>query len=199
MKIGIFGGTFDPPHTGHLILAQEAQEQLELDHLLWMLTPFPPHKRDQKISHLQDRMTMVLLAITDNPCFSLSRVDIDRNPPHYAIDTVNLLRHNSPRDTFYYLMGADSLNDLLAWHEPVKFVDACDGLGIMKRQGEVIDLELLETKIPALAKKLHILNTPLIDISGSDIRSRAQNGRQFRYLVPDKIFHYILNHKLYQI
>ena len=119
MKIGIFGGTFDPPHLGHLILAADAKEQLGLDQVLWVLTPFPPHKKDIKISPLQDRMTMVLLAITGNTNFHLSRVDIDRLPPHYALDTVNILRHNSPKDTFFYLMGADSLNDLLAWHEPL--------------------------------------------------------------------------------
>lgn len=198
MKIGIFGGTFDPPHIGHLILAAEAQEQLGLERVLWVLTPFPPHKKGQKISYLQDRMTMVLLAIADSTHFSFSRVDIDRQPPHYAVDTVNLIRKNSPEHQYFYLMGADSLNDLLSWHEPGQFVAACDGLGIMKRCGETIEPAKIEVKIPGLMEKLHLLETPLIEISGADIRMRAREGKQFRYLVPDKLHHYILNHKLYQ-
>lgn len=199
MKIGIFGGTFDPPHLGHLILAEEAAEQLGLDHVLWVLTPFPPHKTMQKISPVQDRMSMVLLAIAGNRKFNLSRVDIDRRPPHYAADTVLLLREKSPGDEFYYLMGADSLNDLPKWHEPVKFLSFCHGLGIMDRHQEVVDTVALETQIPGLNKKLHIFDTPLIEISGNDIRNRVEDGRQFRYFVPDKIFRYIINHKLYQI
>jgi len=199
MKIGIFGGTFDPPHIGHLILAEEAAEQLELDHVLWVLTPFPPHKKMQKISSLQDRMSMVLLAIAENRMFSLSRVDIDRQPPHYAADTVLLLREKSPVDEFYYLMGADSLNDLPTWHEPVLFVSYCHVIGIMGRPEEFVNTTALETQIPGLNKKLHFLNTPLIQISGSDIRSRVHGGKQFRYFVPEKIYHFILNHKLYQL
>jgi nicotinate-nucleotide adenylyltransferase len=198
MKVGIFGGTFDPPHLGHLILAAYAQEKLELEQVLWVLTPSPPHKIEQHISGLNDRLSMVLLAITGNSHFNLSRVDIERQPPHYAVDTVNILRHNNSTDTFFYLMGADSLNDLPTWHAPTRFVDACDGLGIMRRTGQTLDLTKLEAEIPGLGDKLHFLDTPVIEISGSDIRARAKNGRQFRYLVPEKVFRYILNHKLYR-
>jgi nicotinate-nucleotide adenylyltransferase len=198
MKIGIFGGTFDPPHIGHQILAEEAQAQLLLDQVLWVLTPYPPHKITQKISPLQDRMTMVLLAIVGNQKFSLSRVDIDRQPPYYAADTVELLREKSPREEFVYLMGADSLFELPTWHDPVQFVAQCHGLGIMKRHSELVDTTQLEAQIPGLREKIHFLEAPLIEISGSDIRHRVESGQQFRYFVPDKIYHYILNHKLYQ-
>jgi nicotinate-nucleotide adenylyltransferase len=197
MKIGIFGGTFDPPHVGHQILAADAQEQLRLDHILWILTPFPPHKMQQKISPIHDRLTMVLLAIAGNPKFSYSRIDVDRPPPHYAVDTMRLLHQSYPRDELIYLMGLDSLNELLTWQEPVKFVYSCDGLAIMKRAGESIDTTSVESGIPGLTEKLYYLETPMISISGSDIRNRAREGRQFRYLVPDSIYHYILNHKLY--
>src|SRR4030042_1062187 len=180
MKIGIFGGTYDPPHIGHLILTQEAQAQLELDHVLWVLTPFPPHKRTQKISPMQDRMMMVLLAITNNRNFSLSRVDIDRQPPHYAVDTVKLLREKSPRDEFVFLMGADSLFDLPTWHDPVQFVTQCHGLGIMKRHSEEVDTKQLEAQIPGLHEKIRFLEAPMIEISGSDIRRRVEIGQHFR-------------------
>jgi nicotinate-nucleotide adenylyltransferase len=198
MKIGIFGGTFDPPHIGHLILAEEAAERLELNHILWVLTPFPPHKKMENISPLHDRMSMVLLAIAGNQKFSLSRVDIDRQPPHYAADTVAILREKSPEDEFYYLLGADSLNDLPSWHEPDQFVSICHGIVIMRRHAEPIDTTQLEAQIPGLSMKLHFLDTPIIEISGSNIRRRVQGRKQFRYFVPEKIFHYILNHKLYQ-
>jgi nicotinate-nucleotide adenylyltransferase len=198
MRIGIFGGTFDPPHIGHLILAEDACEQLELDQVLWVLTPFPPHKTMQKISPIQDRMSMVMLAITGNSYFNLSRVDMDREPPHYAADTVGLLREKSPKDVFYYLMGADSLKDLLSWYEPHRFVSLCHGIGVMMRHDEVPDISQLKLTIEGLGEKVHFLETPVIEISGSDIRDRVERGRSFRYLVPDKIQHYILNHKLYQ-
>jgi nicotinate-nucleotide adenylyltransferase len=197
MRIGLFGGTFNPPHVGHLILAQDALEQLNLDHVLWVLTPNPPHKNMQKISVIQARVAMVRLAIAGNPRFSLSRVDIDRQPPHYAADTVALLRGKNPKDEFYYLMGADSLNDLPTWHDPIQFVSICHGIGIMMRIGETIDTTNLEVIIPGLNNKLYYMQTPLIEISGTDIRNRVKNGKQFRYLVPDKVFRYILNHKVY--
>ena len=198
MKIGIFGGTFDPPHIGHLILAEEAQAQLELDHVLWVLTPFPPHKKMQKICPLNDRMKMVLLAIDGNSKFNLSRVEMDRQPPHYAVDTVALLREKYPKDEFYYLMGADSLNDLPTWHEPDQFISLCQGIVIMMRNGESAVTKNLETEITGLTEKLHILQTPMIEISGTDIRRRVRTGKHFRYFVPEKIYHYILSHKLYQ-
>jgi nicotinate-nucleotide adenylyltransferase len=163
-----------------------------------VLTPFPPHKQNLRISPLNDRLSMVLLAIAANSFFRLSKVDIDRKPPHYAVDTVKILRNNNNRDTFYYLMGSDSLIDLPTWHEPARFVEACDGLVIMKRQGETFDPTKLENQISGLKEKLFFVDTPVIEISGSDIRSRIKGGKQFRYLVTDKVYHYILNHKLYQ-
>ena len=197
MKIGVFGGTFDPPHIGHLILAQDAQAQLNLDHVLWVLTPFPPHKKNQKITTIQDRITMIILAVAGNRNFSLSRVEIDRKPPHFAVDTVALLKGKSPEDKFFYLMGADSLNDLPTWHNPTHFVEICHGIGIMMRRGESVRPEELDACIPGLNNKLHFLETPLIEISGTEIRNRIENGKKFRYFVPDKIYHYILSHKLY--
>ena len=198
MRIGIFGGTFDPPHVGHLILAEEAVWQLRLDHILWVLTPFPPHKKNQIISPVQDRMSMVLHAISGNHQFIFSRIDIDRQPPHYAVDTISLLKQSSPNDKFYYLMGADSLSDLPTWHKPKEFISLCYGLAIMLRQGELIDSDQLEIRIPGISKKIVYLETPIIQISGSDIRKRVQAGIQFRYFVPDLVYQYIIDHKLYQ-
>ncbi len=198
MKIGLLGGTFDPPHLGHMILASEAQDQLCLDNVYWILTPYPPHKGEQKISPLAHRQKMVELAIEDNPRFVFSRVDIDRPPPQYAVDTVNQLRQQSPGDEFNYLLGLDSLNDLTDWHDPQGFVRSCGHIVVMMRQGEEFDLPQLEVKIPGINEKLLFLKTPTIEISGSDIRQRAAKGISFRYFVPDKVYQYILKNKLYR-
>ena len=107
MRLGVFGGTFDPPHIGHLILAAEALDQLQLDKVLWLLTPFPPHKISQSITPLLQRLQMLQAALVDEPRFELSRLDIDRPPLHYAVDTLALLRQNVPSAQLVYLMGED--------------------------------------------------------------------------------------------
>ena len=197
MKIGILGGTFDPPHIGHLILASEALDQLSLSQVLWLLTPCPPHKTEQKITALAHRQRMVELAIEDNPGFTLSTVDIDRPSPHFAVDTMKILRKQAPEIEYHYLMGLDSLNDLPAWHTPAEFVRSCDHIVVMLRQGESVDIPRLETKIPHLEEKLIFLRTPVMDISGSDIRLRVASGKSFRYFIPEKVFRYIQENHLY--
>jgi len=139
-RLGIFGGTFDPPHIGHLILAAEAHSQLSLDRVLWVLTFYPPHKTEQSISPLSDRLDMVLAAISDDPRFELSRVDIDRPAPHYAVDTVRLLKETCPQSELVYLMGGDSLKSLPYWYKPLEFVAGCHSLGVMRRPGDQINL-----------------------------------------------------------
>jgi nicotinate-nucleotide adenylyltransferase len=142
-------------------------------------------------------LRMVELVVGSDPKFLLSRVDIDRKPPHYAVDTMVLLHDQAPDDDYYYLMGLDSLNDLLTWHQPTEFINQCQGIGVMLRYGEVIETSILENEITGIGTKLHYLKTPIIDISSSDIRLRAGSGRQFRYFVPEKVYQYILENKLY--
>jgi nicotinate-nucleotide adenylyltransferase len=199
MKIGVFGGTFDPPHIGHQILAAEALGQLKLDYILWVLTPSPPHKRTEIISPLAHRLRMVELAIEGNPKFIISRVDIDRPPPHYAADTMALLREQATGDKLYYLMGLDSLKDLLTWHRPADFVELCDGIAVMLRHGESLETIIKDKQISGLKDKQYLLNTPIIEISGTNIRVRVKNGEHYRYLVPDMVYKYILENKIYII
>jgi len=197
LRVGILGGTFDPPHIGHLVLAAEAQSQLELDRILWVLTPFPPHKAGQEITPIEHRLDMLLAMITDNPGFELSRVDLDRPPPHYALDTVRLLTSSHLRDEMIYLMGGDSLRDLPTWHRPRDFVMACEAIGVMRRPGDEIDLDALETIIPGLTKKVRYIQAPLIDISSSMIRQRIASGQSYRYFLPPEIYQYIRRYRLY--
>jgi len=197
-RLGIFGGTFDPPHVGHLILAAEARDQLALDCTVWVLTPDPPHKRGKDISSLDHRLAMVELAIGEDEAFTLSHVDIDRPGPHYTVDTVNLLRGEYPDCELIYLMGGDSLHDLPNWYEVVKLLAALDGIGVMRRPGDDIDLSKLLQALPQLEEKLNFVTAPLLEISADQIRRRASQNRSFRYYLLPRIYEYICTHQIYR-
>jgi nicotinate-nucleotide adenylyltransferase len=196
--IGIFGGTFDPPHLGHLILAAEARAQLGLERLLWVLTPDPPHKQDQSIAPLQHRLEMVKLAIANDPQFEISSVEMTRPGPHYALDTVHILAEQNPEVNLAYLMGGDSLNDLPHWHRPADFVSACHLIGVMRRPGDTVELAALEKSLPGLRSKVRFVEAPLLNIAAREIRKRIAEGRPFRYFLPERVFEYINEHGLYR-
>jgi nicotinate-nucleotide adenylyltransferase len=196
--IGIFGGTFDPPHIGHLILSAETRAQLVLDRLLWVLTPNPPHKQGQPITPLEHRLRMVELAIADDHQFELSTVELDRQGPHYALDTVNIIAEQNPSADLVYLMGGDSLRDLPTWYHPSDLVAALRFIGVMRRLGDSIDLPALEKNIPGLAAKIRYVDAPLLDIAAHEIRQRVADGRPFRYFLPQAVYDYILEYNLYR-
>jgi len=196
-RIGLFGGTFDPPHLGHLILASEAQSQLELNRLLWTLTPEPPHKQDQPISSIEHRLAMVNLAIADNPSFELSRAELDRPGPHYTLDTIKLVAEQNPDAELVPVIGGDSLNDLPTWHHPQELLFAAHWIGVMRRPGESASLEKLERELPGISAKVHYVDAPLLEIASREIRSRIADGRPFRYYLPNPVYHYINQHHLY--
>ena len=198
MRLGLFGGTFDPPHLGHLILAAECLHQSDLDGVLWILTPNPPHKQGQTISPLENRLAMLQAALGDDPGFSISRVEMDRPGPHYAVETVRLLAKHYPNTELIYLMGGDSLRDLPTWHEPQQFIAACDEIGVMHRPDVEINLSELEVTLPGLLKKVRFVETPLIEISAQDIRHRIRAGLPYRYYLPDSVYQWIRNHDIYR-
>jgi nicotinate-nucleotide adenylyltransferase len=195
--VGLFGGTFDPPHIGHLILAAEAHSQLRLDRLLWILTPTPPHKNNQKITPIEHRLAMVRRALADAPAFELCTVDVDRPAPHYALDTVKIIASQQPGAHLVYVMGGDSLRDLPTWHRPVDFLALLHWVAVMHRPGESIDLPSLEKKFPGLSRKTRFLDAPLVDIAAHEIRLRVEQGRPFRYFLPPSVYEYIREHNLY--
>lgn len=198
MRIGIFGGTFDPPHLGHLILASEALDQLKLDKIVWLVTADPPHKQDQFISPVTDRISLVRAALRGNPSFEISRVEIDRPGPHYALDTVKILKKQFAGAELIYLIGADSLRDLPTWHKPEELIDQVDGLGVMRRHDVDFDLPALTEHFPNLTNKLAFIDTPLVEISSSQIRGRAAQRRPYRYFVPNAVYEIIESRQLYQ-
>jgi len=197
-SMGIFGGTFDPPHLGHLILAAEAHAQLGLERLLWVLTPDPPPKQGQSIAPLAERLEMVRLAIANNAEFELSNVEMNRPGPQYAQDTVSLLAAEYPGMKLVYLMGGDSLRTLPTWHRPADFVSACSLIGVMRRPGDTIELATLEESLPGLSAKVRFVEAPLLDIAAREIRARIAEGRPFRYFLSEKVYEYIESHGLYR-
>lgn len=197
MRLGIFGGTFDPPHLGHLILAAEAIYQAELDRLLFVLTAEPPHKGDQPITPIEHRLDMLQAAIEEDLAFELSRLEIDRAGPHYAADTLKLLQEAKPDAELIYLMGGDSLRELPTWHRSQEFVAACHGLAVMRRPDDQIDLAQLEAEFPGIRSKLQFIDAPLLQIASRQIRRRIAEKRPFRYYLPPAVYQMILERKLY--
>jgi nicotinate-nucleotide adenylyltransferase len=197
LRIGIFGGTFDPPHVGHLILAAESRDQLHLDRVLWVVTPDPPHKTGRRITPLSTRLEMVEAAIGQDAGFEISRIEIDRPGPHYSADTVHLLASQYPGAELYYLMGGDSLRDLPAWKRPHELIVALAGIGVMRRPSDLVDLPALERVLPGMVSKLHFINAPLLEISSSSIRERAAAGRHYHYFLSPRVACIVMEKNLY--
>jgi nicotinate-nucleotide adenylyltransferase len=198
MRLGILGGTFDPIHIGHLILAEEAWFQLSLDKVLLAPAADPPHKRDQGKSPAEHRVQMVEMAIADNPHLELSRVDLDRPGPHYTLDMVRLLLEQyGPGAELYFLMGLDSLVDLPTWHRPLELMQLCN-LVAFSRPDASFDWDALEVALPGVRSRVILLPMPLLQISSSDLRQRAQQGRPLRYQVLAQVEQYIQQQQLYR-
>lgn len=198
MRLGIFGGTFDPIHLGHLILAEEAWFQLGLDKVLLAPAADPPHKRDQGKSPAVQRVQMVELAIADNPHLALSRVDLDRPGPHYTVDMLRLLRAEyGPTTELFFLMGLDSLVHLPTWYKPLELLQQCQ-LAAFSRPDIAFDWAPLEQALPGVRQHVILLPMPLLEISGTDLRARAREGRPLRYQVLPQVEQYIREHGLYQ-
>jgi len=197
-RLGIFGGTFDPPHIGHLSLAAEVCQQLGLDRLLWMLTPISPHKRDQSITPVEQRLSMLELAIAGNPDFELSRIELDHPGPYYTVDTMRRFADRYPSAELILVIGGDSLRDLPRWHQPSDLVAACHEIGVVRRPGDSVDLSALEQQVPVMQAKVRFVDAPLLDISSRDIRRRIREKLPFRYYLSPSVYNYILNKKLYR-
>ena len=197
-RYGIFGGTFDPPHFGHLILAAEAHDQLQLDQVWWLLTPQPPHKRGQRVTPLGVRAQLVSAAIDHDPAFALSLVEAERPGPHYAVDTLRILHQRYPHDTLVYLMGADSLVALPTWHQAAEFVALADAIGVMQRPYEHIPWDELERQLPGLQAKVQLIEAPLLEIAAHELRARIAQGRPYRYYLPRPVVDLIEIYGLYR-
>jgi nicotinate-nucleotide adenylyltransferase len=197
-RIGIFGGTFDPPHIGHLILAEEAWFQLKLDCVYLVPAGNPPHKQGQQLAPVEERLAMCRLAIEGIDHLVVSRIDADRPGPHFTSDMVRLLRGQvGPETELYFLMGMDSLRDLPTWHEAAWLVRNCT-LVALSRHDVDLDWERLESALPGLRRHVIILDMPELEIASHTLRARVQNGWPIRHQVPRAVELYIYAHGLYK-
>jgi nicotinate-nucleotide adenylyltransferase len=197
IRLGILGGTFDPPHIAHLVIADQARSQLSLSCVSLVPAGQPPHKLDRPITPIEHRLAMTQLAIAGDPGLALSRVDVDRPGPHYTADTLALLRATHPDDELYLLIGSDSLRDLTAWREPARIV-AQARLAVMRRPDADLDISRLESALPGISGRVDWLDAPWLDISSSDIQRRVRAGLSIRHLVPAAVERYIVEHQLYK-
>ena len=196
-RIGYFGGTFDPPHLGHVILAMEAYYQLKLDSLQWVVTPDPPHKKNRSITPLKKRLEMLALVMKKYQEFGISQVDLQRDPPHYAADTVEILKKDAPEARLVYIIGEDSLRDLPDWKDPERFLAIIDELAIAPRPNVDTNLEELDRELPGLMKKTVFISEIMLEISSSTIRDRIIQGAPFQHFLMTEIAEYIKTNQIY--
>ncbi|MHC0035839.1 nicotinate-nucleotide adenylyltransferase [Pseudoneobacillus sp. C159] len=186
-KIAIMGGTFDPPHIGHLIMANEVFFRLKLDEVWFMPNGQPPHKQKKSNSTNDDRLEMLRLAIDDHPCFKVEPIELTRSGPSYTIDTIKVLKDQFPNDQFYFIIGADMIEYLPKWHKIDELIQLIRFVGV-KRPGYQH-----ETIYPIID-----VEAPQVDISSKMIRNRIKNQESIRYLLPERVSEYIKEHHLYE-
>jgi len=191
----MFGGTFDPPHVGHLALAEWARERLALDRVVFVPAGRPPHKRGPRLSSAEHRLAMTRLAVRRNPAFEVSTVELETSGPSYTVDTLQRLREGEERAWWFLLVGSDSLEELHTWHEPQSILDLAT-LAVARRPSATDG-----AGPPRLPGGLHgrviELGNPLFEVSSTLVRRRARAGHTIRYLVPDSVAAYIVQHGLY--
>ncbi len=198
MNIGVLGGTFDPIHIGHLILAEEVRARLNLAEILFVPAGQPWLKVDSPISPAEHRVEMVRLAIADKPYFKLSTMEIERPGPTYTVDTIAELKAQlRTGDELFFILGWDNLAELPQWRQPSQLITMCHMVAVPRPSYPPPDLKALEANIPGLSQRVTLIDKPEIDISASVIRDRVAQGLSIRRLVPEPVERYIKEHKLY--
>ena len=198
MRLGVLGGTFDPPHVGHLILAEEARTRLRLERVLFVPAGDPWRKAGQDITPVEHRLAMVRLLLVSDPYFEVSTLEVERQGPSYTVDTLEALhRQYGPGLELYFILGEDALHDLPNWKEPARLI-SLTWLAVAPRPPErAWTTADLEVAVPGISERIVALPMPTIDISSSDLRERARAGLSLRYLVPLDVEEYIRRHGLY--
>jgi nicotinate-nucleotide adenylyltransferase len=197
-KIGIMGGTFNPIHYGHLLLAESAFYQFKLDEILIMPTKNPYYKNLSSLITEEDRVNMVRLAIEDNDHFVLSKEELDRDGTTYTVETLHNLTAKHPECEYYFIMGADSLYHIESWKEPDKIMQMAVILVACRDGGSSSSLKSqIDYIISKYDADIRLLVAPVLEISSHDIRRRVREGESIRYLLPDKVVDYIHKHRLY--
>ena len=200
MRVGVFGGTFDPVHLAHLILAEQCRDQARLDQVLFVPAALPPHKQTKPLTSFAQRVEMLELAISGQSAFRVEELDKDRAGPSYTVDTLTQLRALRPTDEFYLILGSDSVRDLPIWREPRRILELAALLVFVRAdhppfsEHELRTALKLEDEFPL---RYQIIDAPLITISSTDIRKRLAEGRSVRYMIPRAVEAYIADKGLY--
>ena len=215
-RIGILGGTFNPIHNGHLTVAEEVRSRLKLDLVLFIPSFLPPHKAEGELPSAEQRQDMVRLAITGSPHFRMSDIEVRRGGRSYTIDTIEELRAAYPGAELFFITGLDSFLELRTWKDWKRLLMICS-FAVLSRRGvrfrDAVDAGILDIAAGDLeqldtgardqvvagteAVRVHFLRIPFVDISSTDIRSRVRSGRSIKYLLPDTVERYIIDHRLY--
>lgn len=198
-RVGIYGGTFDPPHLGHLMAAQTVLEAWQLHEVVFIPSGTPPHKDTAQVTAARHRYLMTMLATLDNPKFSTSRMELDRPAASFTVDTLReLKRQYKDQAELFFILGVDALLELPTWKEPDQVLQLCH-MVVVSRPGydESTIAERLGDLYRQYGHRILLTDMPALEISASDVRSRLQEGRSIRYMVPDMVREYIISHGLY--
>jgi nicotinate-nucleotide adenylyltransferase len=205
LRVGILGGTFDPIHFGHLVIAEEVREALELDRVLFVPASRPPHKLDEEVAPAADRVAMVALAIAGNPSFAISRIELERDGPSYTADTLGELADEAARQrvarSLYFIISTEALASFATWHEPARILELARLVVVPRPGAPLPDATRLAAMLPggaASATRVECVATVPLAHSSSDVRARVAAGHSIRYLVPPAVESYIRDHRLYR-
>jgi len=197
-RIGLLGGTFDPPHVGHLWLAEAARDQLMLDQVLFMPVGEPPHKQGREITAVSHRLIMLQKAINGADKFAIDATDIHRPPPHTTCTLLPIMQQALSQAALWLIIGSDSLVDLPHWVQPETIIQQCR-LAVLPRPGVEINWPALETAVPGVTRIVDMLDGPTLNISSTHLRHWAERGRSLTYLTPTAVITYIQQAALYNL
>jgi nicotinate-nucleotide adenylyltransferase len=198
--IAVFGGTFDPVHLGHLIMAEQCRDQAALDQVWFVPAARPPHKLDRPLTPFERRVEMIQLAIAGNSAFRVEEMEKDRTGPSYTVDTLEELHRQHPDVSWHFLLGSDSLPEFLRWRQPQRIVALASLLVVARPNNPIMPVEEFQRQLalPAGVRlRLQLIESPLIDISSRELRRRCRRGRSIRYMVPRAVEAYIADKQLY--
>lgn len=198
MRVGVFGGTFDPVHLGHLILAEQCREQARLDQVLFVPAATPPHKRERALTSFAQRVEMLALAITGQPVFRIDELEKDRAGPSFTVDTLTQLHSARTGDEFFFILGSDSLRDLPLWYQPRRILELATLLVVERPDFPLIDLRAALQLFPEDPLRVLTVDAPLIAIASRELRQRIAEGRSVRYQIPRAVEAYIADKGLYE-
>jgi nicotinate-nucleotide adenylyltransferase len=199
MRVGVLGGTFDPIHIAHLLLAEEARVCLDLEEVVFVVAGAPWMKADYVVSPADLRLQMVRLAVASNPFFRASAVEIERSGPTYTVDTLEALsQERGSQAEVFFLLGMDALVDLPRWKEPKRFLELCRPVVFARPGLDISDLDDVEARLPGLKKRIRVLDGLALIISSTEIRHRVAQSRSIRYMVSAEVEWFIGEHGLYR-